>query len=322
MALVPHRTPCEAAVMSGDRTAPGGAVLALVLATLFWAGNYVVGAIALETMSSLELTYLRWVIAAVPLLMIAQVVEKPDWGAVLRRWPWHLGLAVSGMIAYTLFLYEALEHTTAVDASLINAANPAVIVLSSLVLFRDRIGPRAALGIVLGLAGVVMVLTEGRVAAVLDLQLNLGNILMLGAILVWSLYTIVGRRLTGSPPIASTAVQASLAVIITTPVALSAGVRWPDGTEAAASLLFIGIFPSIGSYVLWNMALRMVPAGRAGVLLNLITVFTVLISVILGESLSWAQLGGGALVFCGIALVTLRPAQARARTVCAVHTGR
>ncbi|WP_229741939.1 DMT family transporter [Kocuria dechangensis] len=292
---------------------PARTVLALVAATLFWAGNYVVGALAVESMSPVAVTYWRWVIAAVPLLVIAQVVERPDWGAVWRDWPVHLGLSVSGMIAYTVFLYEALRHTSAIDASLINAATPAVIAVCALLLFRDRIGPRTGLGIVVGLSGVVTVLTGGRLGAVLGVKVNLGNALMLGAVAVWSLYTLLGRRLSGSPPIASTAVQAGLAVVLLTPVALWAGVRWPQGTAASASLVFIGLFPSVGSYLLWNMAVRRVPAGRAGVFLNLITVFVVVFSLVLGESLSWAQAGGGALVFSGIALVTSEPARARAR---------
>jgi drug/metabolite transporter (DMT)-like permease len=165
---------------------------------------------------------------------------------------------------------------------------------------------------------VVVVLTGGRLSAVLGVQVNLGNALMLGAVAVWSLYTLLGRRLTGSPPIASTAVQAGLAVVLLTPVAVWTGAGWPQGTAATAALVFIGLFPSVGSYLLWNMAVRTVPAGRAGVFLNLITVFTVAISLVLGESLSWAQAGGGALVFCGIALVTGGPARARARTAPAI----
>ncbi|MFF0991572.1 DMT family transporter [Kocuria nitroreducens] len=218
------------------------------------------------------------------------------------------------MVAYTLFLYEALRHTSAIDASLINAVTPAVIALGAVVLLRDRIGPWALIGVLLGLAGVLIVLTEGRLAAVLDLDVNLGNALMLGAVAVWSVYTISGRRLAGSPPIASTAVQAILAVVVLTPVGLWSGAGWPEGTGATVSLVFIGIFPSVGAYLLWNMALRAVPAGRAGVFLNFITVFTVAISLVLGESLSWEQVAGGVLVFGGIALVSTGPTRARVRT--------
>ena len=58
----------------------------LVGATLLWAGNYVVGAAAVRSISPLSLTYFRWAIAVGPLLAIAQVVERPAWGEVWRRW--------------------------------------------------------------------------------------------------------------------------------------------------------------------------------------------------------------------------------------------
>jgi len=58
--------------------------LFMLLATLFWAGNYVVGGLAVSTMSPFDLTYLRWLIAVVPLLVIAHFVERPNWRAVLR----------------------------------------------------------------------------------------------------------------------------------------------------------------------------------------------------------------------------------------------
>ena len=69
------------------------AALSLVAATLFWAGNYVVGKIAVAELSPLSLVYLRWLLAVVPLFLVAQVVERPEWRLVLRAWPWLLALS-------------------------------------------------------------------------------------------------------------------------------------------------------------------------------------------------------------------------------------
>ena len=97
------------------------------------------------------------------------------------------------------------------------------------------------------------------------------------------------------------------------PVALLGGVRWPAHAAIGWAVIFIAIFPSIGSYVLWNAALKSIPPGRAGLFLNLITVFTVIIAVVLGAQLTTPQLVGGVIVFAGVALSTLRPARALAR---------
>ncbi len=114
------------------------ASLYLVLATLFWSGNFVVGQAAVASMTPLDLTFWRWALAAVPLLLLAHFIEKPDWRAVLRRWPALLALSVLGMSGYTLLLYSALGYTSAMNASLITAANPALIVVMAIVLLGER----------------------------------------------------------------------------------------------------------------------------------------------------------------------------------------
>ncbi len=281
------------------------AVVALVLATLMWAGNYVVGGIAVRSMTPVELTWFRWLLAAAPLVVLAHLIERPRWRAVLAEWPSLLVLALLGVAGYTLLLYSALQFTTPLSASLINAANPAVMAVLAAILLRERIGWRGAAGLLLGLVGVILVITDGALATAFSTGLNPGDLLMVGAILVWSLYTILGRALT-APPIAATAVQAVLTVVLLAPVALATGARWPESGDSVAALLFIAVFPSIGAYALWNLALTRMPPGRAGLFLNLITVFTVIISVAMGSLLTGTDVVGGLLVFAGVGLSSLR----------------
>lgn len=283
-----------------------GPVVALVGATLFWAGNYVLGAVAVRELSPVSLTALRWALAAVPLLVIAQVVERPDWRAVLRTWPRQLVLSLLGMVGYALFVYTALQHTSSVNASLVNALNPALIALLGAAVVRRAPSPRAVLGMVVGLVGVLVVITGGRLTGLTTLELNAGDLLMLGAIVVWSVYTIGGRSLAGVPPIASTAVQATFAALLMAPFAAAGQVHWPSGRDATVALLVIAVLPSVGSYLLWNLALRRVPPAEAGSYLNLITVFTVLISALTGYALGGAQVVGGVLVLGGVLLVRER----------------
>ena len=282
------------------------AMIALVFATLFWAGNYVVGAIAVQSISPLDLTWLRWVLAAVPLLILAQLVEKPDWRRALRSWRRLAVLAALGVAGYVLLLYTALEYTSALSASLINAANPAVMALLAAVVLRERLGWRVVAGLVLGLFGVLLVITNGSLASVFSMRFNIGDLLMLVAITVWSVYTIVGRKLD-VPPITATAIQATMVAVALAPFAIAGGVSWPAEASVGLSVVFIAVVPSIGAYVLWNLALKQVSPTTAGLYLNLVTVFTVIISVILGAQLTLAQAIGGLVVFAGVALSSLGP---------------
>lgn len=291
------------------RRAAVGAVAALLGATLFWAGNYVVGAAAVETLSPLSLTLLRWAIAAVPLLILAQVIEKPDWRSVLRSWPWLFALSVTGMLGYNLLLYSALAHTSALNASLINAFNPALITLAAALFLRERLTARSIGGVALALIGVMIVLSGGDLGMLLTPDaFGWGEVAMLGAIVAWTAYTIIGRRGPRLPAVTSTAAQAVIAVVALLPfLAVDGAVDLPDTMPATFALLYIAVFPSILSYLLWNRALEVIPPGRAGVFLNLITVFTAILTLLLGQPVGAAQVIGGGIIIVGIALASTGP---------------
>ncbi|RRR96980.1 DMT family transporter [Glycomyces terrestris] len=296
---MPH--PAETARPS--RRAVWTAVAALVGATLFWAGNYLVGQRAVETIDPVSLTLLRWALALVPLAVAAQLLERPDWRAVARAWPWLLALSAFGILGYNLFLYGALEYTDAFSASLVNAFNPALITLAAAVFLRERLTALSVGGVVVALAGVLVVLGDGDPAALLEGGFGTGELLMVGAIAAWTAYTVAGRRGPRLPPVAATAAQAGAAVAVLAPVSLaSGGPALPGSGAALGSLLFIAVFPSVLSYLLWNHALTAVPPGRAGVFLNLITVFTAVFTILAGQPWTWAQVAGGAIVVGGVVL--------------------
>ncbi len=275
-------------------------IVSLLAATLFWAGNYVVGAAAVAELPPLSLVFLRWLLAVVPLLIIAQVIERPRWREVARAWPWLLVLSGFGLLGYNLLLYSALEHTTALNASLINAFNPALISLAAVVFLRQRLTPLAVLGILISLVGVLVVLTGGNPAAILTTGFGVGEIC------VWTGYTIAGRLAPPLPPITATAAQALITVVVLAPfVLITGGPVLPSTARAGAALLFIAVFPSVLSYVLWNRALAVIRPARAGVFLNLITVFTAAFTIISGQSYSAAQVVGGLVVIGGVVLTNV-----------------
>jgi hypothetical protein len=207
--------PWEGEATGGQRR---GALRAsvLVLATLFWAGNFVFADAALATFDPLSLTWIRWLLALMPLLIVAQLVEKPDWRAAIRHLPFSPARAFSASPGTAFCSTSRCGFTSPLNASLINAVNPALIVVLAAVLpgavqggRRERISWRSALAIVIGLIGVVIVITDGDVSAIVRTGFNPGDLLMLAAILAWSIYTLVGRRIHDVPPITATAVRRS-----------------------------------------------------------------------------------------------------------------
>jgi drug/metabolite transporter (DMT)-like permease len=279
----------------------GVAVASLVAATAFWAGNYVVGRSAVAELSPVSLVWWRWLLAVGPLLAIAHVLERPQWREVLRHWPWLLGLSAFGLAGYNLLLYSALQFTTAFKASLINAFNPALILLASVVVLHTRLRGRGVVGLLLALLGVLVVLTDGALLSLVDTRYNAGDLVMLAAIASWTAYTVLGRLAPRLPPITSTALQAVVAVLLLSPLA-ARGLDLPGTGGAVWSLAFIAVFPSVLSYLLWNRALQTIEPAQAGPFLNLITVFTAVLAVAAGEPLTAAQVVGGVFVLLGVVL--------------------
>lgn len=286
-----------------------------MLAQLFWASNFVVADRVIAEFTPLELTWLRWVGAVPILLVVAWWLEKPRWRDALREWPLHLLQALLGMVGYTLFLYSALDTTSPVTASVITALNPAVIAIAAVIVLHERIRRLGVIGIVVSFAGVLVVVLTGQ-GVDGGLGFVPGDLLMIGAISVWTAYVITSRRLT-TPPITATAIQAVMSAVVLTPVVLVVGA--PGLTEGASAeawwgLAWIIVFPSALAYLFWNIAVGTLGASKTGVFLNLLPVFTAAIALLFGDVITIGQLVGGAIVLAGVYLTT-RPGATTAPSI-------
>ena len=273
---------------------------------MFWAGNYVFGKYVVDEMSPLQMTFTRWIIAVFLLYPIAHWIERPDWKKVWQQWKVLLIMGILGIISYNFFLYWALEYTTSMNAALVNSINPAVIVLFSSLLLKERISLQNGIGLVVSLVGVLLVLTKGHLQQILHLEYNKGDLLMIVTILIWTFYSIIGKKLKSIPPISATVVSVLLGIISLLPFVIFSDFNYNLSTQAIVGMMYIAIFPSVGSFIFWNSALRHINASQAGIYLNLIAVFTAFLSLLLGQPITLVQVMGGILVFIGVYLSSLK----------------
>jgi drug/metabolite transporter (DMT)-like permease len=273
----------------------------LIMASFFWAGNYTLGKAVVAQVTPLQLTFVRWLFASILLLVIATIIEKPRWKQVFKSWPILLFLGFNGLIGYNMALYTALKYTTPVNASLVSALNPALMVAVSAVVLHERLSKLQKLGIVFSLSGVMVILTQGNLARLISLDFNRGDLLMLIAIAVWTVYSIVGKRLKTIKPITASAAAAALSTLVMLPVVIyQTKAPIALNTSGILSVVYIVVFPSVGSLMFWNLSVRQIGAATAGVTLNLIPVFTSLFSILMGEAITLPQIIGGLMVFAGV----------------------
>lgn len=277
----------------------------LVLCNLFWAGNYVFGKYVVGEMSPFWLTFSRWFLASFVLFGIATILEKPDWSKVLREWKKLTSMAVLGVIGYTLIVYIALRYTSSTNAALVNSLNPALISIAAAIFLKERISRLQYTGIGISLLGVLVVLTRGNLLQVLQIRYNNGDLLMLVAIVVWTIYSIIGKRLNNIPAITATATTSIIATILMAPFAIYQGIDLAALSPMAwTGIIYITLFPSVGSFIFWNIGVKELGANKTGIFLNLIPVFTAIISWALGNQITAAQIIGGLLVFAGVYVTT------------------
>ena len=275
--------------------------LFLALANLFWAGNYVFGEMVTREISPISLTFFRWAFAVLPLLALAWLIERPNWREAWREWKLHLLQSVLGLTGYTLLLYAALGLTGAVNAAVISAINPATIALAAAIFLHERLNRVQALGIVVAFVGVTVVLTGGDLVQLVERGFGVGDLLVIGSVLAWTVYSLISRRLV-TPPITATSVQAVFAVVTMLPLIAFTGVSLPSSTGGSLGLAYIVVFPSMAGYALWNIGASRVGPSRAGIFLNLLPVFTVVIALAFGATLELPAVIGGAIVIAGVYL--------------------
>ena len=239
------------------------AYLMLVLCNLFWAGNYVFGSYVVAELSPVWIALTRWVLAILLLVPVAHFFEKPDWRGALRSWWPLLWMGILGCGIYSIIVYYALRYTTSTSAALVQAINPALLVLFSAFLLRERINKWRSAGFVLSLLGVLVILGRGDPGQLFEMDFNRGDLLMIIAVIAWTIYSIVSKKLTGIPPITATALSTGFGILLMIPFAWSEGWPFADVTALGwTGLLYFTLFPSFGSYILWNLSTRTVGAGE------------------------------------------------------------
>ncbi len=277
--------------------------IALVnLATLTWASNMVLGRWLRDDIGPLTLAAARFLIAS--LCFAALLQRRPPEERRLGRDRWLLlGMAISGVAVFGPTLYLGLRFTTAIEATLINGLGPLVTGFLATLLIREPMSRRQAVGAVVSLVGVISLISGGSLAFWQAMRGNVGDLIILAAVMLWSLYSVLGRRvMRRRSALSATAFSAFLGL----PVLLIAAV-WELRTfpvEASVriilAVLYIGVAPTVIGFLSWNAGVRRLGSSGAMVFYNTLPLYgTLLGSLFLGESVGLAHLIGGALIVGG-----------------------
>ncbi|PID45065.1 MAG: EamA family transporter [Proteobacteria bacterium] len=285
--------------------------LFLILATLFWSGNFVISRGMHADIPPLSLSLWRWLAALVILCLFAGRRFFQQRTLVKKHIAFITIQGLLGVAAFNTLIYLAVQSTTAINAVLINSCIPVLIVLCSLVLYRETMSVRQYLGVLISLAGVLLIIARGDFETLREVSFNPGDILVLVAALVWALYSTNLKKypkelhpFTYQTGIVITGLLFILPFYIGE---ISLGKGMSVTVSTVATIFYVALFASVLAFIFWNKAVRHIGANRAGPFIHLMPVFSTILAVIfLGESLEGYHFKGIGLIFIGITMTTVK----------------
>jgi len=284
--------------------------LLLVLATAGFGGNAVAGRAAVGQISPMMLTSARWGLVLVVMLLTCrrQIVEALP--MIRRQWPTMLGTGAVGFTFFNALNYLAAHHTTAVNISIIQGVIPLFVLIGGVLAHRIPVKAGQLLGVSLAMVGVVTVASNGSFAALARLQFNVGDLMMVGACVLYAIYAITLRRVDKSASALGFFFGLATGAFVTSiPLlgieAVTGGLQFPS-LKGWGVLTYVALAPSFVCQVLFIRAVALIGPQRAGLFINLVPVFGALSAVLLlGEHFGLHHAAGLALVLVGIVLSEL-----------------
>jgi drug/metabolite transporter (DMT)-like permease len=278
----------------------------MIIPPLLWAGNFIVGKAVSDQHAPLGLSFWRWFLASVIFVPFA---ARSMWEqrSIIRDTFWKIALlALLSVSLFNSLAYISLQHTTATNATLLNSFIPIFILIITSLFFKEHISSKQILGVGISLLGVVAILTKLDIGILLALQINQGDLWMLLASLDWALYSILLKYLR--PKVLSPVPFLGVLMILGTVMILPAYLINPFAEpmmildrDMALALVYIAVFPSIISYLVWNYGMHRLGAAVGGQYIHLMPLFGAMMAVVfLGESIQLFHIVGALFIGMGL----------------------
>lgn len=292
--------------MSCERRGEVVTLALMTLTTAFWGGSFVAGKIALREFQPMTLTFFRFLIATaiiLPYLWVTEGTRVPKRGDI----PGLFGLAFLGVSGYFTFQFTSLLYTSPSNSATINALIPLTASVLATFMTAERLNGRKVGLIFLAFSGVLLTATNGDMEVLRTLAFNRGDMIMILAMLCFSLYGIYSRRMTTRyTPILVTAYVFLFGLIQVTPLMIMEGAIWEAlsySWEAWASVGFMAVFASVLGYMFQQMAIQRLGINRTMLFFNLVPLFAILISyLVLGDPITTVNLASAGIIIVAVVL--------------------
>ena len=279
----------------------------LLLSAAFWGGAFIAGKVITQEAGAYSAAFMRFLIASAMLLVLTWKIE----GKLPKVRRWHIVgiivLGMTGIFSYNVCFFKGLKIIEASRASVIIANNPVLIAILSCVFFREKLNFKRVAGIVISVAGAMTVISKGDISAVMAGGIGRGEALIFGCVLSWVTYSLVGKKMMEefSPLVLVTYSSVMGTVALAVPAYFDGVVR--DVTTMSGMgwlcIAYLAVIATVIGFVWFYEGVRKIGATRAGLFINFVPIFTVLLAfVLLKEPVTMSLAIGVAAVSFGVYL--------------------
>ena len=284
------------------------AYIFLILATLFWSGNFIVGkAASVFEIPPFTLNFYRWTFAWLILapFTLKEIIQKKD--HILKNIKLILVLGITSITIFNSIVYYSLNYTQVISGVLMISTIPVMIIFFSWVFKIEKTNTYQILGIIFSLLGVAIIVTKADLNILINLNFNKGDLWMVVAMFSWAIYSALLRKKKFDLSQASLLqVIISAGLIVLLPAYLierALGFELNVNLPFILTLSYVVLFPGLASFICWIKGITIIGPNRSGIFLHLMPIFsTVLAILIFKEQFMNYHLFGAIFIIGGIFL--------------------
>ena len=291
-------------MLSKDRTA----YIFLILTTLFWSGNFIVGkAASLFEIPPFTLNFYRWTFAWLILapFTLKEIIEKKNY--ILENIKLIAILGITSITIFNSIVYYSLNFTQVISGVLMISTIPVMIIIFCWLFKIEKTNFYQILGVIFSLSGVFVIITKANLVVLLNLNFNKGDLWMVVAMFSWAMYSALLRKKKfelSQLSLLQTIITAGLIFLLPAYlIEFALGYRASIHLPFILTLSYVVLFPGLASFIFWIKGISIIGSNRSGIFLHLMPIFsTILAMLIFKEKFMIYHLIGAILIVAGIIL--------------------
>jgi len=291
-------------LFSKDNTA----YIFLILATLFWSGNFIVGkAASLFEIPPFTLNFYRWTFAWIILapFTLKEIFEKKKY--ILENLNLIFILGITSITIFNSIVYYSLNFTQVISGVLMISTIPVMIIFFCWLFKIEKTNFFQILGVIFSLTGVLVIITKANLAKLLSLNFNKGDLWMVVAMFSWAIYSALLKKKKfelSQLSLLQTIISAGLILLLPAYlIEMGLGHRVNVHLPFVLTLIYVVIFPGLASFIFWIKGISLIGSNRSGIFLHLMPIFSTMLAIfIFKEKFMTFHLIGAIFIITGIIL--------------------